>query len=137
MAEVGGGETRQRSLPEPANHHQARKRLPSSGESTLRPSPPRAVCPAPFLTRQGYRPYAAAPPQPVTARQRTSRKCLFIKKSNRNYMLLINSYVIRILQDFLLIGLLCPIQYYLRSEESPRGLWLFPVLRTSKPHLQS
>ena len=69
---MGGGETRQRSLPEPANHHQAPKRLPSNGESTLLPSPPRAVRPAPFLTRQGYRPYAAAPPQPVTARQRTS-----------------------------------------------------------------
>ena len=64
-------------------------------------------------------------------------KCLFIKKPNRNYMLLIISCVIRILQDFLLIGLLSPIQYYLRSEESPRGLWLFSILPTSKPHLES
>ena len=45
---------------------------PSSGETGLRPSPPRAVRPAPFLTGQGYRPYAAEPPHPLTARQRTS-----------------------------------------------------------------
>nr|XP_015099048.1 proline-rich receptor-like protein kinase PERK9 [Vicugna pacos] len=45
---------------------------PSGGETGLEPSPPRAVRPAPLLTGRSYSPYADAPPQPVTARQRTS-----------------------------------------------------------------
>lgn len=45
---------------------------PSSGEIGLRLSPSRAVRLAPLLTARGRRPCAAAPPQPVTARQKTS-----------------------------------------------------------------
>lgn len=45
---------------------------PSSGKIGLQLSPSRAVRPAPLLTARGRRPYAAAPPQPVTARQKTS-----------------------------------------------------------------
>ncbi|XP_023988638.1 proline-rich protein 2-like [Physeter macrocephalus] len=71
MAEVGGGETRNVSSQNRPTTKQPQP-PPSSGETGLRPSPPRAVRPAPFLTGQGYRPYAAAPPQPLTARQRTS-----------------------------------------------------------------
>ena len=68
-----------------------------------------------------------------------SCKYLLIQKSNRDYRLLINSCVIRTLQDFLLIGLLRSIQYGLSMERRlpEQSLGLFLTLPTSRPHLQS
>lgn len=68
----GGGESGQRSLLRSGQPPSSPQTPPSSGKLGLRPSPPRTVRPAPFLTARGRRPCAAAPPQPVTARQRTS-----------------------------------------------------------------
>ena len=70
----GGGRGSPATFPPPQNPPTTKQppKPPSSGDIGLRRSPPRAARPARLLTRQNYRPCAAAPPQPVTARQRTS-----------------------------------------------------------------
>lgn len=69
----GGGDAGQRSHSEKRPNTKAAPRMPpSSGKTGLRPSPPRAAPPTRLLTARGRRLSAAAPPQPVGARQKTS-----------------------------------------------------------------
>lgn len=66
--------------------------------------------------------------------QLASYKYLFIQNSNRDYMLLMNSYIIRTWQGFFSVGLQCPIQYCPRRFPEDFVFFFFSVTQS---HLQS